>query len=82
MEGLTCRGGARLDARAGFELAGLDLRVMGVDELLEELRDQIRALERQHRMDGATDELRRRLDAILTASRRRCASDTAASRSA
>ncbi|MCU0669676.1 MAG: hypothetical protein MUF70_10035, partial [Myxococcota bacterium] len=65
MEGLTAEEALAWMQRAGFEMAGLDMRVMGLDELLQELRDQIRELERQHRMDGATDALRRRLDEIL-----------------
>ena len=49
----------------GFELAGLDLRVMGVEELQEELEREARALRERYRMDAATEELRRRLDEIL-----------------
>jgi len=49
----------------GFELAGLDMRVMGVSEVIEELRREIRALEERYRLDRSTDELARRLDEIL-----------------
>ncbi len=49
----------------GFELAGRDMRVMGVNELVEELRAEARALYDRYRMDQATDDLRRRLDEIL-----------------
>ncbi len=51
--------------RAGFELAGLEMRVMGVEELLDELRSELQSLEQRYRMDEATDDLRRRLDEIL-----------------
>jgi uncharacterized protein with von Willebrand factor type A (vWA) domain len=51
--------------RSGFELAGLDFRVMGQDELLGELRDEIRALEQRYNLDRADEELRQRLQDIL-----------------
>ena len=65
MEGLSLAEALEWMQRAGFELAGLDLRVMGLEELMEELRGELRSLERQVRMDEATEELRRRLDEIL-----------------
>jgi uncharacterized protein with von Willebrand factor type A (vWA) domain len=65
MEGLSLAEALEWMQRAGFELGGLDLRVMGLDELMGELRGELRALEQQVRMDQATDELRRRLDEIL-----------------
>jgi uncharacterized protein with von Willebrand factor type A (vWA) domain len=65
MEGLSLAEALDWMRRAGFELAGLDLRVMGLEELMDELRGELRALEQQVRMDQATDELRRRLDEIL-----------------
>ena len=40
MEGLDVREALEWMRRSGFELAGMDFRVMGVDELLEELRQQ------------------------------------------
>jgi uncharacterized protein with von Willebrand factor type A (vWA) domain len=49
----------------GFELAGLDMRVMGLSELLEELRDEIRALEQRYHLDRSTDELRERFETAL-----------------
>ena len=51
--------------QAGFELAGLEMRVLGVEELLRGLRDEIRALEERYDLSRATHELRRRLDGIL-----------------
>jgi uncharacterized protein with von Willebrand factor type A (vWA) domain len=65
LEGLSVQEALEWMRRQGFELAGLDLRVMGVDELLSELREQIRELERQVHMRQAGDSLRRRLDALL-----------------
>jgi len=65
MEGLTAEEALGWMQRAGFELGGLDMRVMGLEELLQELRDQVRDLESRYRLDGATDDLRRRLDEIL-----------------
>jgi uncharacterized protein with von Willebrand factor type A (vWA) domain len=65
MEGLSLAEALEWMRRSGFELAGLDVRVMGLDELAEELRAAQRALEQRYRMDEATDELRRRLEEIL-----------------
>jgi uncharacterized protein with von Willebrand factor type A (vWA) domain len=65
MEGLTADEALAWMQRAGFELAGLDMRVMGLDELLAELRDRIRELEQRFRLDESTADLRRRLDDIL-----------------
>ncbi|MDJ0867301.1 MAG: hypothetical protein QNK03_14420 [Myxococcota bacterium] len=65
MEGLDLSEALEWMQRAGFDLAGLDMRVMGLEELMEELRNEVRALEDRYRMDGATDELRERLDEIL-----------------
>lgn len=65
LEGLSAAEALDWMRRAGFELAGLDMRVMGVEELLSELMREIRALERQLRMDRATDALRERLEQLL-----------------
>lgn len=65
MEGLSAEEALAWMQRAGFELAGLDMRVMGLDELQQELRERVRELESRYRLDRATDELRRRLDEIL-----------------
>jgi uncharacterized protein with von Willebrand factor type A (vWA) domain len=65
MEGMDVQAALEWMRRHGFELGGLDMRVMGVEELLEELRDEIRALYERYSMDRATDELRARLDEIL-----------------
>jgi uncharacterized protein with von Willebrand factor type A (vWA) domain len=65
MEGLDVREALDWMRRYGFELGGLDMRVMGMDELLAELRDEVRSLEERYHMDAALDEVRRRLDDIL-----------------
>jgi len=65
MEGLSAEEALAWMQRGGFELAGLDMRVMGLDELQQELRDRIRELESRYRLDQATDDLRRRLGEIL-----------------
>lgn len=65
MEGLGVQEALDWMRQHGFELGGLDFRVMGIDELMAELRDEIRSLEDQYRMDEATDDLRRRFEDIL-----------------
>jgi uncharacterized protein with von Willebrand factor type A (vWA) domain len=65
MEGLSARDALEWMRQHGFELAGLDMRVMGLEELLAELRDEIRALEQRYHLNRATDELRARLDRAL-----------------
>ena len=65
MEGLSAQEALEWMRRYGFELGGLDMRVMGMEELLAELRDEIRSLERQYRMDQATASLRERLEDLL-----------------
>jgi uncharacterized protein with von Willebrand factor type A (vWA) domain len=65
LEGLDARQALEWMRQHGFELAGLDLRVMGLDELRQLLRDEVRELERRFRMDRALDDPRRRLEDIL-----------------
>ena len=65
MEGLDLQSALEWMRRSGFEPAGLDMRVMGLDELERELRSEIRSLEQRYRMDEATADLRRRLEEIL-----------------
>src|SRR5262249_152114 len=65
MEGLDAREALEWMRQHGFELAGLDMRVMGVSELLQELRDEIRELQPPYHLDRATDDLRRRLESAL-----------------
>jgi uncharacterized protein with von Willebrand factor type A (vWA) domain len=65
MEGLSLAEALGLLRQSGFELAGLDVRVMGLDEVLAELRDEIRALEERYRLDQALADPRRRLEEVL-----------------
>ena len=65
MEGLDAREALEWMRRHGFELAGLDMRVMGVDELVRELRDEVESLYERYDLRGATEDLRRRLDEVL-----------------
>jgi uncharacterized protein with von Willebrand factor type A (vWA) domain len=65
LEGLSAQEALEWMRRAGFELGGLDMRVMGTEELISELQSEMRALERQVRMDRATDSLRERLEDVL-----------------
>ncbi len=65
MEGLDVDEALEWMRQYGFELGGLDMRVMGVQEVIDELRREIRALEERFHLERATDELARRLDEIL-----------------
>jgi uncharacterized protein with von Willebrand factor type A (vWA) domain len=65
MEGLDVREALEWMRRHGFELAGLDMRVMGLEELQDELLREAESLYNRYSMDGATDELRSRLEALL-----------------
>jgi hypothetical protein len=65
LQGLPAREALEWMRQFGFELAGLDLPVMGVEELLEELAREARALRERYQMDAATEDLRRRLEEIL-----------------
>jgi uncharacterized protein with von Willebrand factor type A (vWA) domain len=70
MEGLDVREALEWMRRHGFELAGLDMRVMGLEELREELLQEAQSLYDRYAMDGATDELRRRLEELLESEQR------------
>jgi uncharacterized protein with von Willebrand factor type A (vWA) domain len=65
MEGLSTREALEWMRQFGFELGGLNLRVMGIDELRDELAREAQALRDRYRMDAATQALRRRLDELL-----------------
>jgi uncharacterized protein with von Willebrand factor type A (vWA) domain len=56
MEGLDARSALEWMREHGFELAGLDMRVMGLQELLDELREEIRR---------AREDLARRFEELL-----------------
>jgi uncharacterized protein with von Willebrand factor type A (vWA) domain len=70
MEGLDAEQALDWMRRGGFELAGLEMRVMGVDELLDELRGELESLQQRFDLSHATDELRERLERILDAEER------------
>ena len=65
MEGLSVEEALEWMRRSGFPLAGMNFRVMGAEELIDELRARARELMQRYLMDRATDELARRLDDIL-----------------
>jgi len=65
MEGLSAQEALEWMRREGFELGGMDFRVMGLEELENELRSQMESLYQQFSMDSATDSLREQLDDIL-----------------
>jgi len=65
MEGLDAREALEWMRQHGFEMAGMNMRVMGLQELMQELRDQAESLRQQYRMDSAMDEMQRRLDDVL-----------------
>lgn len=65
MEGLDARQALEWMERYGFDLAGTDMRVMGLDELVSELQDQLESLRQQFDLSHALDEMAERLDQIL-----------------
>jgi uncharacterized protein with von Willebrand factor type A (vWA) domain len=65
MEGLDLDQALEWMRQAGFQLAGQEFRVMGVEELIEELRREENSLFERYRLDRATQELERRLESIL-----------------
>ncbi len=65
MEGLDLEQALEWMRWQGFELAGQEMRVLGLEELLEEVRAETERLQERYRMDQASEELRRRLDGIL-----------------
>ncbi len=65
MEGLDAREALEWMREYGFDLAGTNMRVMGQQELVRELREQIDSLYQRYQVDEATAELKRRLEDIL-----------------
>ena len=65
MEGLSAEEALEWMRQYGFQLGGLDMAVMGLDELMQELRDQVEELYEKYRMDQAQEDLRQRLEDIL-----------------
>ena len=65
MEGLDAREALEWMREYGFQMAGMNMRVMGRQELIRELRDQVDSLYQKYDMDSATSELSQRLEDIL-----------------
>ncbi len=65
MEGLDAREALEWMREYGFPMAGMNMRVMGRQELVRELREQVDSLYQQYDMNRATEELEERLDEIL-----------------
>jgi len=65
MEGLSPEEALEMMRRAGFEMAGMDFRVMGTEELIQELRREAQRLLQQYNLDRATDELAEKLEQAL-----------------
>lgn len=65
MEGMDVGEALEWMRQYGFELGGLDMRVMGLQELQDELRQEIRELEQRYNLDRALDDMARRLAEIL-----------------
>jgi uncharacterized protein with von Willebrand factor type A (vWA) domain len=70
MHGLSARQALEHMRHFGFDLAGQDFRVMGLQELARELQKQMRELFNRYDMSGATDELREKLDELLNVEER------------
>jgi len=65
MEGLGVDESLEWLRQSGFELAGMDFRVMGVEELLRELQQQARELLGRYDLRAATSDLAQRFEALL-----------------
>jgi uncharacterized protein with von Willebrand factor type A (vWA) domain len=65
MEGIDAASALDWMRFGGFELAGQEFRVMGVEELLQELQRRADAELSRYNLDHAFDELRERLEEIL-----------------
>jgi uncharacterized protein with von Willebrand factor type A (vWA) domain len=65
MEGLSVAEALEWMRLGGFDLAGTDMRVMGVEELAQELRGEVESLYQRYDMGSALEALRRRFEDIL-----------------
>ncbi len=65
MEGLSPEEALEFMRRGGFEMAGMDFRVMGTEELIQELRREAQKLLRQYNLERATDALAEKLEQAL-----------------
>ncbi|MCH2185539.1 VWA domain-containing protein [Myxococcota bacterium] len=66
MEGMSAAEALEWMRRAGFQLGGLDMRVMGLEELLDELRGRIQNLQEQWTLAESMSEWHERLESILS----------------
>jgi uncharacterized protein with von Willebrand factor type A (vWA) domain len=65
MEGMSAEEALEWMRQYGFQLGGLDMAVMGLEELMQKLRDQIEELYDRYRMDEAQQEHQQKLEDIL-----------------
>ena len=65
MEGLSLQEALDFMRQYGFEMAGREMRVMGVEDLLRELRGEAQSLERRYHLRDSMDALSRRLSEAL-----------------
>ncbi|MEM7412480.1 MAG: hypothetical protein AAF430_19780 [Myxococcota bacterium] len=65
MEGLDAREALEWMRQHGFEMAGMQMRVMGTEELRQELQQEIRALEEQYHLEHATEDMAQRFEEAL-----------------
>ncbi|MEE8558834.1 MAG: hypothetical protein V3T14_13200 [Myxococcota bacterium] len=65
MEGADAASALEWMRYAGFELAGTEFRVLGLEELLRDLRRQAEELLARYNLDRAFEEPRRRLEELL-----------------
>ncbi len=65
MEGLSAAEALEWMRQYGFDMAGREMRVMGLEEIQNALRDQMRELEERFNMDSAMSEPAQQLEEIL-----------------
>ena len=65
MEGLDVDEALEWMRQHGFELGGTDMRVMGLQEVIDELRQEMQKLFDRYSLDSATQELAERFERLL-----------------
>ena len=65
MEGLSAQEALEWMQRYGFPLAGVDMAVMGTEEMVSQLRDQLEELRQRYDLGDSMDDIRKRLEKIL-----------------
>jgi uncharacterized protein with von Willebrand factor type A (vWA) domain len=65
MHGLNVREAMQYMRHYGFDLAGQDFRVMGLQELMAELRKQMRQMFDRYNLNQATGDLQKRFDELV-----------------